>query len=212
MSTHYLIDLFQPDVSFANSEINSVREAPDGQSLTGGNFIVVVPGDVSVQNPTSLTDLITKKYASTLSNHAGFASHIAYDDLLDDSGINHAAASTSGTFGHRGSISINPGGGKLTSSGATLSITPTTAIVFWEVYDYAYADPASDLSTRTFREQPATSFQCEVSFNGGSTFKPAVASGGLLNINLADRGTSFVIRFTNAGSNRLWLGSWAVLY
>lgn len=210
MSTHYLIDLFEPDVTFANSEINAVRDPANGQTNLGGNFVVRVPSDVSVQNPTSLTDLLTKKYAGILANHAGFP-RIAYDDMLDDAGINKLASGTNGTFGNRGVVSIGPTGGKVTSNVVTLLATPVQAMMVWEVYDYAYTDPATGLTSRTYREQTSSSLTCEISFNGGATFKPAV-DGGLLNIPLGDRGTSFIVRFTNPGANRLWLGSWAVLY
>lgn len=210
MSTHYLIDLYQPDVSFTSSEINSVRDPANGQSNLGGNFVVRVPSDVSVQNPTGLSDLLTKKYASLLAKHALYGS-ITYDDMLDDAGINKLAANTAGSFGNRGVISIFPNGSKLTTNMVTIGSTPAQAAVTWEVFDYVVADPATGVLTRTYRELSSSLLTCEVSFNNGVTFKPAT-DGGLVNIPIADRGTQLIVRFTNAGVNRLWLGSWAVLY
>ncbi len=209
-NTHYLIDLYTADASITTSRINAIRSPSNGESPLGGNFCVRIPSDVSVQNPTNLGDLLTKKHAGILANHTGFATHIVSDDMIDDAGVDKTATGAKGTYGKRGSNSINAGA-KLQSLSTALGSTPTSAIVVWELFDYLYADSATAPLVRTYKELDVTTTTVAVSFNAGSSFT-TVTNGTLLNIGGGDQGPNFVIRFTNISGGRVWVGSWSVLF
>ncbi len=211
MSAHYLVDIFSTPISTA--PINDVRYPTDGQSVVNGNFVVLVPDNVSVQLPTDLSDLITKKYAGLLASYAGFTT-IVRDDLLDSTGIDFGSPNTTkGFFGERGSISLSVGG-SLQSVVEPLGSTPTQVVVTWELYYYVESNPIDGPIVHTFSELSTDSSNAtvQVSFNGGVTFT-SVTDGFVLNIALADQGSDFVFQITNATpDSRIWVGSWSVIF
>jgi hypothetical protein len=212
MATHYLVDLHKAPV--LSSEINDVRFAANGETILGGNFIVRLPDGVSIGtvNPTSLTDLLTKKYAGLLAFYAGYT-RITFEDFLDTSGINLAT-----------SVKI-AAGDRLTTSLAVNSIfesnvvaltgpAPVQAAITWETFRVDTDSPISNRTSRTYVETiPSAVCTCQVSFNGGGTFLPAT-DGSLLNIPPPDQGTNFIIRITAVAlfPVTVHLGSWAVVY
>lgn len=214
MSTHYLVDMHTSPVT--NSEINDVRFAANGQTVLGGNFVVRLQDGVSIGNtpPTSLTDLLTKKYAGLLAFYPGYT-RITFDDFLDASGID-ITTSTGISAGGRCTTSLAGDGSSVFVSlpTALTGPTPTQAIITFETHDVTSDSPRDDRTQRTYQETvPGAVGTCEVSFNGGVSFLPTT-DAGLLNIPLPDQGISFVFRFT-AGAvfpARVFLGSWAVIY
>lgn len=214
MSTHYFVDAHTSP--FANSQINDVR-VPDpntGESLLNSNFIIRIPTGVAIDNPADLNELITNKYVGQLAFYTGFANTI-FDDLLDTVDIN-AGASTSVQLGDRSTISVHPAG-ILESDPIALGGTPTQALVTWEVFAVLDTDTGATATNptaridRTYQEQSGSVLTVDVSFNNGSTFN-TVNDGSLFLIAPIDQGNQFIIRFTNSGSDKRWVGSWAVIF
>jgi len=218
MSTHYLVSLF-------DNQINGVivPSAAPPMSTTTGNYVVRVPDDVPVKNPTNLADLLTKKYAGILGTH-GLFTQIAYDDMLDSLGTNFVL-SRGITAGDKGVIGIYP-----TNAGwiplyqsTPLGVVwggappgPPQALVTYELFEYVDTDDKNLTYVRKYREVPVdVDVLVEVSFNGGATFVPTTDKA-LVSIPLAARGVSIVLRFTRttsiASRGRVLIGSWAVLF
>lgn len=213
MSAHYLVDLFENPL--ANARILDVRNPSNDQSLSNGSFIVRVPDGVQVVSPTDLTDLLTKKYAGLLAFYTGFT-RITFDDLTDAMGVNMApGASAFLTSGLRGSVGLYPTAGARVQSVVTplIPAQPTVCVVTFEVFRYTATDDKADRFQRTYEEVAAIPLNvtCSVSFNGGATFLPTT-DGAVLNMLIGDQGTSFIIRLTNVSAQRLFVGSWAVIY
>jgi hypothetical protein len=206
MSIHYLIDAHTNPV--ADSDINEVRrEPPSGESPLMGNFIVRIPEGMPLEGePTDLSDLLVKKYAAVLDFYPGFA-NIAYDDMLDSSGI---TPSPGNILGSRSSISANPVK-TLTSVPVALGGTPVEAIITWEAFSIIPVSPIDNLMQVIYKEEDANGFACTVSFNNGASYS-VITDGGLFNIPPADQGSNFIIKLLNSAGQRLRLGSWAVIY
>lgn len=218
MSTHVLVGLF-------DDQINGVLTAsgtPPMSTITG-NYVIRVPDDIPVRNPTSVADLITKKYAGTLGMHALFT-QIIYDDMLDGLGMN-AGASNGITLGDRGTCGLYPVNGAVIPilQTAPYGIVwggtppgPAQAIVTYELFEYVDVDDKGLVYVRKYREvTPDTNVSVQVSFNGGTTFF-AATDKALVSIPLVSRGTSVVLKFTRTTSiatkGRVLIGSWAVLF
>ena len=219
MSTHYLVSLF-------NDQINSVVTPPPGPptSQVVGNFVVRVPDEVPVRNPTGLPDLLTKKYAGILGTH-GLFTQVAYDDMLDALGVN-TGSSTGVTLGDKGVVGIYP-----TNTAPQIPILQTTpmgivwggpppgppqAMVVYELFEYVDTDDKGLVYVRQYREvSPDIDVSCQVSFNNGATFI-STTDKALVTIPLLARGTQIVLKFTRltniSARGRVLLGSWAVLF
>ena len=210
MTTLYLIDTFGSPVS--GSTILDVVESPTGTTSLTGCFVVRVPEGLPVQKPTNLGDLLTKKYAAYLAYYASFTK-IAYDDLLDTVDVNLVAAGTAGMFGDRGTIRLNAASIFTSNMKGLVAPNPTQALITWDIHTVSTTDVLTASVTRTYQEvaSDATHLTCEVSFNNGATWL-ACTDGVALNIPLADRGVSFIIRLTNIFASAICLDSWAVLY
>lgn len=208
MSTHYRIDLFNPVL--LTSQILDVTDAPLGASTLMGDFIVRVADGLSIQNPTDVGDLLTKKHTALLAYYAGLT-NLVYDDLLDATGIDTAAVGTQGMFGERGSIWIADTY-LMQSVMTVLAFAPIQCVVTWDVHTVTLSDPKTGQTSRSYQEvdSDATS-TCLVSFNNGLTWNPAL-NGQLLNVALPDQGTQFLIQLTNTSGARLSLDSWALVY
>lgn len=210
MSNHYLIDHFVSPLG--DAPVIDVAEPSNGQTVTNGAFIVRVPNNVQVASPqpATLSALLTQKYAGLLARFAGFA-NIVYDDMLDTSGVNFATNPV-GIFGDRANVAI-ASGQTLETVAIPLSLTPSVAVLTWEVFSYTYSDPKSGLFTRTYNElasSPSTA-TVSVSFNNGSTWG-ATTDSASISISGGDQGNQLILRFTNVTSGRLYLGSWALVY
>lgn len=215
MSTHYLISLF-------NDEINDVVGS-SGQTLSTGNYVVRVPDDVSVQNPTNLADLLTKKYTGILGNSGLFTQYIN-DDMLDGTGVN-TGASTGIFLGNNGSVGLYPKHGAQTPLLQTTpyNITwggpgagPVQAVLHYELFDFVDTDPMTSVYTRSYREV-ATDIDvtAQISFNGGTDYF-STSDKELLSIPGGSTGTQVILRFTRTTDinvrGRVYLGSWSVLF
>lgn len=211
MSSYYHIDIHTNPL--ANSRIVDVVESVTGSTTLSGSCVVRVPDYVGVKDPVDLPDLITKKYLGLLAFYAGFQ-YITYDDLLEAADVDFAAPGLRGLFGERGSISIPPNsmGGQFESITTVLSgAAPTQAVLAWEAYHLNVSDPSGSRLQRVYQEASASDLTCQVSFNGGATYLSAT-DGTVLSIPVLSQGTNFRIRFVNASGNRVYIGSWAVLY
>ena len=209
MSSYYLIDLHTNP--FANSRILDVMETTSGSTLMSGGCIVRVPDYVGVKDPADFPDLLAKKATGILAYYAGFP-YITYDDLTDTTGIDLASGTIKGFFGDRGSVSLSPMTGRFESKKSTLSgAAPSQAFVLWEAYTSTVDNPADALATRTYTEAPASSLTCQVSFDDGGHYY-AATDGNVVNTPAMGQGTDFLIRLLNPSSDRVYLGSWAVIY
>lgn len=210
MSTHFLIDLFTNPVT--SSPIIDVLEPPAGVTTINGAFVIRIPDVVPIAAPlpSVLSSLMTKKYAGLLAYYTGFG-HIVFDDLLDPSGIDFTQ-NPLGTFGQRGSISMQTGS-TLQSVATPLAIAPTAAILTWEVFTYIDLDTKTSTFSRQYNELPTTgaTSTAQVSFDGGINFT-SVLDSSVLSIPLGVQGSSLVVKFTNTSASKLYLGSWALIY
>lgn len=212
MSTHYLISLFDDTI---NDVVNP--DPTTGESPITGNYVIRVPDEIVVKNPTSVANLLSQKYASKLANH-GLFSTIHFDDMLDAADLN-AGASSGVCLGTKGCNSLFPGGVMLSTVSNFIwggpGAGPSQAIITWEVFRYTDADPISGAYTRKYREVSTTlaPIQAEVSFNGGANFIVA-SDNNLITITAPQQGPNLVVRFTHLATDQLryWIGSWAVLF
>ena len=213
MSTHYLVDSFNPVVG--TSELIDVRNTPEDESLINGSFIVREPGGISVKNPTDLTDLLAKKYTGLLAFYAGFTDCV-FDDQLDATGIN-PANSAGVLLGERLTNGLREPGVNptlLESQPVVLGGTPTQAIITWECFELQDSDTAGARFERTYVEVSAGAYTCEVSFDNGVNFNPTM-DGAVLSIPVPEQGSAFIIRFVNVSSGpaaKTFIGSWAVIF
>jgi hypothetical protein len=212
MSSHYLSDLFGGVVI---GDLVDARNATTGQSMINGAFVVRVPDGVAVDKPTGLADLLTQKYTGLLALNAGFT-RIAYDDLLDPTGID-AVNSSFVNLGARGTVSIFAQGPTDYFQSVVVPLAgpaPAMVVVTWETFQYVDSDPKADRVQRTYSELPSSpsNVLCWVSFNSGATYTAAL-DGAATPIAGPDQGTNLIVRFQNAGAyDRVYLGSWAMLY
>ncbi len=224
MSKHYLLDIHQTD---PGQKLQEVYIPDAGVSYIDGTYVVRVSDDIVIPDTTyTAADLITAKYAGMLAN-SGLFTRIVYDDMLDAVGIN-MGVSTGISTGMRGVCSLYPYSfwstpgfpvPTMQMNMVGLATTPTQCEVHWELFKYGGWDVSSAPSgnhayRRSYEEVDESSapVTCEVSFNNGSTWLVATP-GDVLNIPLADQGNQLIVRFTRGFSNdRLYLGSWAVLY
>lgn len=219
MTTHYLFDAHTSPI--ADSQINDVRFAPPANtSPFNGSFIVPIGDtlDVPPETVTGLNDLLTKKYQETLVSYPGF-SNIVYDDLLDPTGID-TVNSYGALLGDRGSIALGPTAFAgppvplIQTAMVVLGGTPAEAVVAWEVFHVSRADPRVGRMVRSYVEADPAELTVAVSFDNGANFN-LVTEGSLFNIPPADQGNQLILALEptiGPPVNRLYLGSWAVIY
>lgn len=225
MGTHFLVSLFDDQI---NGVVAGSGSPP--QSTITGNYVIRVPDDVSIRNPTNLADLLTKKYAGILGSY-GLFTQIAYDDMLDGSGVN-TGLSQGVTLGFKGMVGIYPtNDGYLPSvvgPNPVLQTTPMAiawggpgagppqALLTYELFEYVDDDDKDLPYVRRYREvAPDIDVVVEVSFDGGSNFTQTTDKA-LISIPLPERGASVVVRFTRdtdvSSRGRVLIGSWSVLF
>lgn len=217
MSTHYLINQYNDEI---NDVVASLGVPP--QTQITGNYVVRVPDDVIVQNPTDLPDLITKKYAGILGTY-GLFTQIAYDDMLDESGVN-LANSTGVLVGKNGAVALYPTDVQVpVLETVPLGITwggpgagPAQATLTYELFEVVDSDARTSAFQRSYREvAPDVDVTAEVSFDGGVNFISATDKA-LLTIPNGSQGTQVILRFTRVTDvtvrGRVFIGSWALLF
>lgn len=203
MSTHYLIDPFTP-----SQDIIDVSSPESGETDTTGALLIRIPDGAAIRGaPADLTGLLAAKEDGLLAFYAGFTS-IVSDSCLTASGLSLASSSRilvgSGVANH---CILN--GGSLVTSSVTLGSTPGQCVVVWEAYSFDNVDPRAGRFSRRYVEQDSNLLTCSLSFGAGSN--PAL-SGTVLNIPVANQGSSVVLTFQNLSGSRLYLGGWAVIY
>jgi hypothetical protein len=211
MSTHYLVSLFDDTI------VDVVSPQGPPETRLSGQYVVRVPDEITVREPDDLDDLLTKKYTSLLGSF-GLFTQIEFDDMLDATGVDPSTSSNV-QLGVRGNVALLPGG-VLRSTVSPLSwggpgSGPSQALLTWEVFTYADLDPSTAVYQRRYLEIPTGGgdVTARVSFNGGTTFA-STSDKALLSIGGSAQGSSLVVEFTHAGAadERLFLGSWAVLF
>jgi hypothetical protein len=225
MSKHYLLDIHQTDPW---AKLNEVYIPDAGVSYIDGSYVVRVSDDIVIPDTTyTAADLLTAKYAGMLAN-SGLFTRIVYDDMLDASGID-MVNSTGISAGVRGICSLFPGsfwstpGFPVPTMQMNMVTIPPVPVVAqcevqWELFTYSGWDDSASPSAHAYRrsytevDEAVAPVTCEVSWNNGGDWLVAT-SGELLNIEPSKQGTQLIVRFTRAWSNdRLYLGSWAVLF
>lgn len=212
MAVHYLLDLFNDP--YTDAKINDVHAAKDGRTLCVGNFIVRVPGEVQIDNPTTLPELVAQKHLGLLAYYTGFQ-HITSDDLLDTTSVD--LVNSTGKFGSRSTIAINANGGLFQSLPVVLgplppgAPPPAQAIIVWETFTYEDSNPPDSRFQRVYVETAPDMLTAQVSFNNGVDWINCT-DGAVINIPLAFRGMNFLVRLTNGTGNAINLGSWSVVY
>jgi hypothetical protein len=105
-----------------------------------------------------------------------------------------------------------------TTAAATNAFSPPTAapsqvLVTWDTYSTSDSDPSTGQFSRNYVEEASVpgNIACQVSFDNGTTWGTAL-DGTVFDVPLTNRGTLFLIQFTNNSSNKLSVGSWSLLY
>jgi hypothetical protein len=210
MSTLYLVSLFTDQVS-------DVIYSDGVPKRVTGNYVIRVPDDVIVKNPTSISNLLTQKYASILANN-GLFGQVIYDDMLDTVDIN-SVQSSGVTLGTKGMNSIYDGGTLTTDvfpfTWGGPGSGPSQSIMTYEVFQYIDSDGKTTPYERSYQEvAPGDApISVQVSFNGGANWM-SVTDKNLINVSLSNQGANLVVRFIHTGtpSGRYFIGSWAVLF
>lgn len=212
MSTFYLVDTHVPVITNARIVDTILTTSPTAEIRCDGLLPIKIPEGVKINNPTSLSDLLTQKYLGLLAQFPGFT-NILFDDLLDPSGVQLTAPPTYlRKSGSRGTI-----GGAFRTTAATAVSTVTQAILVYEHYTWRYVDSRDGRVERYYIEEPETNWTAGLRVNGGSSFQ-TTSSGSLVTFLLADQGTAVQAQFVASNpsayvDNRLLhTGSWAVIY
>jgi len=203
MSLHYLIDPFT-----TNGDIIDVATAITGTTPATGSTLIRVPDGVAIHdNPADLPTLLTKKYDGLLASYAGFPEILA-DACLDQLTWNLSLCSkflASGGFVNHCILN----GGSCITTAVALPFAPTQCVLVWEEYTFTDSDDSNERYLRTYVEASGSNFISSVTFGAGSL---AAINGGVLNIPVPDQGTAFKVAFSNPTANRVYLGSWALVY
>ena len=218
MGTVFLLDAHTTPIG--DSEINDTIPVEKGDTqILNGSFLVNVPFGAPIDGICSnLTDLLTKKFAGILATYPGYT-YISYDEGIDDLGWD-ASSAAHARIGSRCTTSLSPngffGGGYLTSNIVTLSgVAPSVAILTWEVFEIQgllSENPKDGVLVRRYEEMDASDLDALVSFDGGANWIGSITEGIQFSIPAWQQGTDFMVRFSNAASDRRWVGSWAVIY
>jgi len=222
MSTHYLVSHF-------DNQINGVVAATgvNPQTKITGNYVVRIPDDVSVKNPTGLSNLLTKKYEGILGTYGSFT-QIVYDDMLDSTGVD-PSPTLGATLGEKGTVGLYhtipslPFTPQLVTTPQAIiwggaPPGPAQALLTYELFSYVDTDDKDAAFIREYKElAPDVDVSVEVSFNGGGSYVPTTDKA-LISVPIPARGSVVVLRFTRltaAGpgvEDRVLIGSWAVLF
>ena len=209
MGTLYLVDAHNS--TLANSEINDTipLEEGDSQDIIG-SFVVRIPFGLPIDGtPTDLSDLISKKFAATLAYYPGFL-YVDYEDGLDATGWDSSTAV--GTFLGERMTTTMVDKGIIRSNAVTLTTAPSEAVFTWEIFDITLGDPKEGVLSRSYSElSPSIGVAAQVSFDNGYTWL-GVSDGTLFSIPLANRGTDFKVELSNFSGQKVWIGSWAIIY
>lgn len=210
MSTHFLFDVNTNPV--ANSKLRDVRRDASSSPIRGTFVVRVGPDLILTGNPpTDLNSLITAKYNALMAFYPTYG-HIVFDEMAEGPGLDFTVTTkTKGAqIGSRGTVVLQPNG-FVTTTMSALATTPATAVLTWEAYSITFDDFRDSIPTKSYVEAATSNITAQVSFNNGGTFH-TVSPGALINIALVDQGNQLLVKFTNAFTSPLCLGSWALVY
>jgi hypothetical protein len=212
MGTVYMIDSHTPVL--LDSEINDTIPIETGETqILNGSFPVNVPFGIPIDGaPADLTELLTQKFTGLLAFYPGYM-NLDYDEGIDSSGWD-AANSQGVCIGDRGTSHIIDGGA-LRSNVTVLSSAPSAAIITWEVFEilgFLTENAKDGVKVSRYEEKDPSDLTVWASFDGGTTWINPVTEGVQFSIPAWQQGTNFIIRFSNSSGDRLWVGSWAVIY
>lgn len=212
MGTVYMIDSHTPVL--LDSEINDTIPIETGETqILNGSFPVNVPFGIPIDGaPADLTELLTQKFTGLLAFYPGYM-NLDYDEGIDSSGWD-AANSQGVCIGDRGTSHIIDGGA-LRSNVTVLSSAPSAAIITWEVFEilgFLTENAKDGVKVSRYEEKDPSDLTVWASFDGGTTWINPVTEGVQFSILAWQQGTNFIIRFSNSSGDRLWVGSWAVIY
>jgi hypothetical protein len=210
MSTLYLLDSHEPTIAFSRV-IDVVRGSWSNAPLNG-KFPVLVPDDVSFDiQPTNAGNLGTAKYAGLLAKYPGYE-NISFDDFYSAPSVvpypsgNQRILQT----GDRVSVILGASSFLQTPTGGTaLMSSLTSCVVLWDTFSVAAAI-VGGREVRQVNEESPDDIQCEVSFDGGTSFT-IVSHGVYTSIPFVSSPT-FMIRLTNMSGAVRYLGGWALIY
>lgn len=206
MAVFYLIDPADPQ----QSVVNVVQSAAGTVDI--GGLIAVKTAAPLRTSPTTLSDVLVAKRNVLLANADGL-SRILLDACLSSSTV---VTGSYGTANVSAKVMVGMGyanhcimpGGTLVATG-TLAAVPTQCAVFWETYTVVDEDPMLGRFTRLYTETGPGVLTGNIAFTAGGTQTP-VTSGTRVSVTGAT--TSFFVLLQNNTVNRVYIGSWAVLY
>lgn len=239
-SIHYTFDLrSSPLASVMPIDIQYPRNSTgDQNSDQTGGFPLYIPGGVDYDPANAASGagyqswywVNAEKQNAIQASYPGY-SYILYDDMEDASSFD--PTTSSGMFlGGRGSFMLGDYGSNSTITTNAIALfgsAPDEAFVWIDGGHYVdsletgmyeatgYSNPKTGRCQRYFQPQSA-GYHCiiDVSFNGGSTWVTNVFDGHLINIPVADQGTSFKMRLTRRNTStyvhRVLILGWGLVY
>lgn len=202
----YLADLFHSP--YTSAGILDVETNPN--AILSGTFPIRIPDELGVvPTPYDVSGVLTEKYSTLLAFYTNFT-RIAYDHLLDTTGLS-ITPSTKGEFGPRGHIRLYPGCVLESIPVGLMAPNAAQCLVTWECFTFEYQDTNDAPGDYSYTTTAASNLTCDVSFDGGANWLTTM-DGMVLNIPVPLRGINFLIRFTNSGISKVGLGSWSLLY
>lgn len=210
MSTYYLLDHFT-----SQNPIIDVAQNDIGQIDSTGVLVVRVPAGVAIHGqPRNFAELNAAKVIGLLARYSGF-SNCLLDPCTTMDRID-AVQSSKVIFASGTSTlsSTNPcllvNGSQIVTPKLTLDVAPTTYAVVWEAYAVAMEDPIGGRTTRRYLDRDSSVLSCSVTFDDASQTTTMVASGATQQYTAGS--ANVTLKFVNLSSERVCLGSWAILY
>lgn len=200
MSTHYLLSLDTDEIVDV-----SIPVTTPPRTVLNGQYVIRVPDEIPVKNPTSRADLLDKKYAGILSSVGMFTS-MDWDDMLDPTGIDLAESSQVVT-GYRGANAIRSLG-SLQTQVAFRNLSGQACIVY-EAYTYEYTHGPDGIRRVYVEELSDTSVGITLNLDGQSPIT-GIVSG--VPFSIPTPSNWYSITFTSTVTRPVYLGSWAFLY
>lgn len=206
MGARYLIDQFTQDVLAVHAEVDFP---------INGMFVVRIPDGVQVKHGGSptLTDINTQKADGLLANNPQY-DHIYFEDMLDATGLDPAASSEWQSGDNLTNALLAVPGGQITTNLIDLvglgGAATDELMLIWELFEYQIDEAVPGEVRKLYSELPDSALDVEVSNDNGVSWTPAVSEANTI---LPASDSNVLVRFTNtAGTDKIWIGSLAVLF
>ena len=222
-ATFYLFDGHHTPVLNDSPLISIVRNVEtDTPFSIGTNIPVRVASHWEIpQDPATLGDLLTMRSVAR-QNSSGFSNMVSHD-LLDGTGIdwddtqvlqnqNYNLAQ----YGSRGSVCV-ANGGKLVTSVQTLSYAPVSVYFEIDLWSITYEVESGRFSryltdyTNLTKTVWGGNYAAEIDAIFG-TGSPILDHWGITTIPVGQQGSNFSFQVWPVVTNRLYVGSWALMY